>query len=70
MKTYYYGQPSMGMVKALFGLKRRAAWLRWPAVVVMLLAWAVLLPPAWALVKLGEIGHDIAGWCGFDSREW
>lgn len=70
MKLYSYGQPSMALIKALFAMKRRALWMRWPAVVVMLAMWAVLVPMAWLLVKIGEIGHGIAGWCGFDSREW
>lgn len=70
MKCYYYGPPNCGLPKAVFDLKKRAAFLRYPGAVMMVILWAVLMPTAWLFVLLGNIGHDIAGWCGFDSRDW
>lgn len=70
MKVYYYGEPSLALVKAANAAKAKAAWLRFPAAAIMLVIWAILMPPAWLLIKAGDIGHNIAGWCGFYSRDW
>lgn len=71
MKTYYYGPPSRAFVKAAFGVRNRAPrWLRYPTAAVLVIGWALLVPPAWLLVKAGEIGHSIGGWCGFETRTW
>ena len=45
-------------------------WLRWPTAAVLVISWALVMPSAWLLVKAGEIGHALAGWCGFESRDW
>lgn len=70
MKCYYYGEPSMTLVKAVFAAKEKCAWLRYPAAFLMVVVWGALMPPAYLCIKAGEIGHAIAGWCGFNSREW
>lgn len=70
MKCYYYGEPSRTLAKTAFAAKAKARWLRFPAAALMVIAWAVLMPLAWLCIQAGEIGHSIAGWCGFDSRGW
>ncbi len=70
MKTYYYGPPSRTFLKAVFAAKCKARWMRFPLAAVMVIVWALLVPPAWLLVKAGEIGHAIGAWCGFETREW
>lgn len=70
MKCYYYGEPSRTLLRTVFAAKQKARWLRFPAVAVMVVAWALLMPMAWLAVQAGEIGHRVAGWCGFNSRDW
>lgn len=65
---YYYGEPSRTLLKLVFAAKEKARWLRFPAAALMVIAWAVLMPLAWLCIQVGELGHMIAGWCGFDSR--
>lgn len=69
MRLHYRDPPSCTLVRAAFAMRTRARVLRWPIVIALVLVWTVLLPPAWLLVKLGNLGHDIAGFCGFDSRD-
>ena len=70
MKVYYYGTPSRELVRWCHGIKKAWRPAKYPLVVLLLMVWAVLIPPAWLAVKLGEIGHRTAGWCGFDSHDW
>ena len=70
MKVYYYGAPSSMLPKTLLALRAKAIWLRYPITIVLVLMWAALIPPSWAAIKLGKIGHAVVGWCGFDSHEW
>jgi hypothetical protein len=70
MKTYFYGSPSHGLLRAAFAVRSRAHWLRWPIVLGVAAVLMLVIPPAWLLVKAGEVGHAIAGWCGFNSRDW
>ena len=51
-------------------IKDFTQWARYPVLVVTLLLWLLLIPPAWLCVKIGNAGHALAGWCGFESREW
>lgn len=70
MKCKYYGTPSKALPEALIAGATKVRWLRFPAVALMLLAWMLLMPLAWLAIRAGEIGHAVAGWCGFDSRDW
>jgi len=70
MRTYYYGEPSRTLLRALLPIRRKAPWLRWPLAAVLVTCWILLLPVAWAFVRTGEVGHAIAGWCGLNSRDW
>ena len=70
MKTYFYGSPSRRLLRAAFSIRSRAGWLRWPVTLAVAVVWTLAIPPCWLLVKAGELGHAVAGWCGFDSREW
>lgn len=70
MKCYYYGSPSRGLVKTVFIIRNRAKWLRYPLALVLVLVWLALVPAAWVLTRLGEVGHAVTGWCGFESRQW
>lgn len=70
MKCYYYGPPSLALPRAVEAAKRVALWLRFPAVFLVVLLWIVLMPVAYVLVHAGNLGHAIAGFCGFESRGW
>lgn len=70
MRCYYYGPPSKTLLRAAFKVRSKAMWLRWPTAAVLVISWALVMPSAWLLVKAGEIGHALAGWCGFESRDW
>lgn len=70
MKLYYYGQPAGTLVRWCLRVREQWRWTRHLLAARIVLAWALLIPPAWLLVKLGNLGHGIAGWCGLDSREW
>lgn len=70
MKCYYYGEPSYTLTKAVFAAKAKSRWLRFPAALAMVLVWALLMPWAWLAIQAGEVGHRVAGWCGFNSRDW
>lgn len=65
MKVYCYPEPSMWLVR--YFQRHRAGWL---GVVVCVTVWACALPVVWVLIALGDLGHAVAGWCGFDSRDW
>jgi hypothetical protein len=70
VKVFYYGAPSSVLPRALLALRAKAKWLRYPIAFVLVLLWLLLIPPSWIAIKLGQIGHAIAGWCGLDSHEW
>jgi hypothetical protein len=70
MKVYVLPEPSRVLTHHVFVAKAKWPWLRWPLAFFLVMVWALLIPPAWAVIKLGDLGHRVAGWCGLDSREW
>ena len=70
MKVYYYGSPSRVLWRAAARCVKACPWLRWPLTAALLLVWLPVVPICYVMVAVGEVGHAIAGWCGFDSREW
>lgn len=70
MKCYYYGEPSRTLLRTALAAKEKARWLRFPAAAAMVIAWVLLMPLAWLAIQAGEVGHRVAGWCGFNSRDW
>lgn len=70
MKVYYYGESSKTLVKAIYRIRNRAKWLRFPLAALLALVWVIVMPVAWLLIQIGEFGHAVAGWCGFESRDW
>lgn len=70
MKTYYYGEPSRDLLRLTFKLRSKAKWLHLPLTAIVLIIWAILIPPSWLMIKAGDFGHTIAEWCGFESRDW
>lgn len=70
MKVFYYGAPSSLLPKALLAMREKAKWLHYPLAVVLVMFWVLLIPPSWIAIKLGQMGHAIAGWCGLDSHDW
>lgn len=70
MRVYYYGEPSKALLRWAFKLKKRSPGLRF--VLAILLA-PILFTTVFVtlpLIKLGNMAHSIAGWVGFDSRDW
>ncbi len=70
MKVFYYGAPSSLLPKALLAMREKAKWLHYPLAVVLVMFWVLLIPPSCIAIKLGQMGHAIAGWCGLDSHDW
>lgn len=70
MRFHCYSGPSRSLLIFLFALKAKARWLRFPAALILVLVWLFVMPLAWVLIKLGDVGHAMAGFCGFDSRSW
>lgn len=72
-KTVYY---KGGFLRAMFGIRialQKYKWLmflRFPIALFILLAWGVFLPLAYVLVIVGDVGHRVAHFFGFDSSEW
>jgi hypothetical protein len=72
MKKVYYRGALLGV---MLGLRqsvqsRWLLWLRYPIALVLFSVWAVLMPVACVFVFVGEVGHRIAYFCGFDSSDW
>lgn len=70
MRVYYYGAPSKTLLRWAFALRRKRPYLRFvlaPFIAPILL---VTLIVTWPLIRLGNIAHSIAGWVGYDSRDW
>ncbi|CAI07135.1 hypothetical protein ebA1858 [Aromatoleum aromaticum EbN1] len=68
MKTYYYGEPSRTLLRALLPIRKGPV-----ASLAARGGAGGLLDPAAARrlgSRAGEVGHAIAGWCGLNSRDW
>ncbi len=70
MRVYYYGEPSKAFIRWVFKLRAKAPYLRFILVTFLAPILFATLLITWPLIKLGNIGHSIAGWVGFDSRDW
>ena len=70
MRVYYYGEPSKALLLWAFALKRKHPYLRFVLALFLAPILFVTLFVTWPLIKLGSIAHGIAGWVGFDSRDW
>jgi len=71
MRAYYYGKPSSFLPKLAARLIKRENRVGYYCYVPILIAvWVVLIPPCFIFIKLGDVAHTVAGFCGFHSREW
>lgn len=70
MRVYYYGEPSYALIRWFFKLKMKAPYLRFVLVIFLVPILFATLLITWPLIQIGNIAHNIAGWVGFDSRDW
>jgi len=70
MRVYYYGEPSKALLRWAFKSKKRAPHLRFVLAILLAPILFTTVFVTWPLIKLGNIAHSIAGWVGFDSRDW
>lgn len=70
MKAYAYGAPQRGLQRALRRVVERFPRLRPIAQTLVFVVAFAVLPLARLLVLIGEAGHALGGWCGWETREW
>lgn len=70
MKAYCYPEPSKALARWSASEQARYPRLRPLIVLVLLLILLVTVPLSVLLVRIGNVGHVIGGWSGFNTREW